>query len=253
MKQIDQVLKGVIINGFQEINPQLATFKMFVTRVVLNNRNGSKWHFSLPPLISIHLRDYSGLTPEDRYALSITGSVAQVHVTGEPGKLEAKVMSVIGRTRLTLDEFVSNVDNYAPKGSSEVHIDQVLSGVIVNGFKEINPQLATFKVFVAGAELRNRNGAKWHFSLPRLISIHLRDFSGLTPEDRYALSITGSVTQVHVIGEPSDIDAKVVSAVGRTRLTLDEFVSKVDDYAPNCPLKVHIDGDFENQRIRLDS
>lgn len=132
-------------------------------------------------------------------------------------------------------------------------IDQVLKGVVINGFKEINPQLATFKMLVTGAVLNNRNGSKWHFSQPSIISIHVRDISGLTPEDKYALSIKGSTVKVHVFGEPENLECKVVLVQGRTRHTLQEFVTTLEESTPTIASKVHIEGDFKDQRIRLDA
>lgn len=118
-KKFDVTLSGVVNNGFQEVNPQLATFKMFVTGAVLNNQKGAKWNFPLPTLISITLRDFSNLSPEDRYALTVTGSEVNVRVSGEKGNLESEVISVVGRTRSTLEDYVIALEETPQRNSEE--------------------------------------------------------------------------------------------------------------------------------------
>lgn len=105
MKKINLTLSGVVNNGFDEVSPQMATFKMFVTSVV-DNHSGAKKSYPLPTLISITLREFSYLSPEDRYALAVTGSEVNVRVFGEPGHLKTEILSVAGRTRDTLENFV---------------------------------------------------------------------------------------------------------------------------------------------------
>lgn len=131
-------------------------------------------------------------------------------------------------------------------------IDLVLKGVVNTGYKVIK-NLMTFKMFVTGAEMNNHHGSKWHFSMPTLISIHVRDFSELTPEDKYALSITGSEVRVHVYGSEEKLEVKILSVVGRTRRALPEFAKAIEESSPQISDKVHIDGDFKDQRIRLDA
>lgn len=112
MKKIDVTLRGVVSSGLKSIGEKLSTFKMFVTEA---EANGVKKQYVSPTLISIHVRDFRDMTAEDMYALLIIGTEVKVHVCGEPGSLEVKVESVIGKTRSTLEDFVIALDDEAAK------------------------------------------------------------------------------------------------------------------------------------------
>ncbi len=132
-------------------------------------------------------------------------------------------------------------------------IDCTLSGVVSSGFKEINAKLGTFKMFVTGTVMHNHNDSVWNFPLPTLISIHLRDFSNLSPEDKYALSVVGTEVKVRVVGEQGSLSVTVESVVGRTRRTLDDFVTAIENCAPQVGprMKVCVEGDLANKRVRI--
>lgn len=106
MKKIDVTLHGVVSSGLKSIGEKLSTFKMFVTEATLHNHGDAKKQFVAPTLISIHVRDFRDMTAEDMYALLIIGTEVKVRVVGEPGSLEVKVSSVVGKTRSTLEDYV---------------------------------------------------------------------------------------------------------------------------------------------------
>ena len=113
MKKIDVTLKGVVSCGLKSIGEKLSTFKMFVTEATLHNQGDAKKQYTSPTLLSIHVRDFCDMTAEDMYALLIIGTDVKVRVTGEPGNLEVKVVSVVGKTRSTLEDFVVSLEKEA--------------------------------------------------------------------------------------------------------------------------------------------
>ena len=114
-EKINVTLSGVVSSGIKEIGGKLLTFKMFVTCAILHNHNDAEKEFLTPTLISINVREYAGLSLEERYALSITGTEVKVLVIGEPGNMKVEIISVSGRTRNTLENFVIGLEDSIPK------------------------------------------------------------------------------------------------------------------------------------------
>ena len=120
---IDQTYVGVVGSILKEIGASLSTFKLFATGAVMHNHNDSRWHFTTPILVSIHLRDNVKLTPEQIYALSHEGTAVKVRVTGDPDFLEAEMVSVTGRTRCTLQELAMSLEESMPKTEGNIELE----------------------------------------------------------------------------------------------------------------------------------
>ncbi len=121
--KIDQTYVGVVCSVLKEIGTGLSTFKLFATGAIMHQHSDSRWHFTTPILVSIHLRDNVKLSPEQVYALSHEGTAVTVRVAGDPEFLEAKIVSVTGRTRCTLQELAVSLEESMPKAENGIKLE----------------------------------------------------------------------------------------------------------------------------------
>lgn len=108
MKEIDVTLKGVthaFKNG--KYGEDLLYVTMAVSTCVMNNENGAKRDFPIPPLVTVCISPYRLVVPiDEKYRLTRNGSEVEFHVTGTVNNPKVTLVKVDERKDCPLADFL---------------------------------------------------------------------------------------------------------------------------------------------------
>ncbi len=107
MKKIDVTLKGVTHASKNGRYDQLIV-TMSVSECVMNNENGAKWNFPVPPLVTVSIEPYRMVIPlNNKYALIQNGSEVEFRVTGTIDEPKVTLVKVVERKERSLTDFLT--------------------------------------------------------------------------------------------------------------------------------------------------